>query len=82
MYVVCLAALLKEALDVSKTDENTYKSVSEAIKHTVDIELRVHNNVIDLNKLIGCSCSIDNIGDNVKKLVIYKMIDKKELRVK
>lgn len=58
------------------------KQVSEAIKHTVDIELRVHNNVIDLNKLIGCSCSIDNIGDNVKKLVIYKMIDKKELRVK
>lgn len=63
-------------------DNYLAKQVAEAIKHAVDIELIVHNNVIYLNKLIGCTCSIDNIGPNVKKLVIYKMINKKELRMK
>lgn len=63
-------------------DNHLAKQVAEAIKHAVDIELTVHNNVIDLNKLIGCTWAIDNINVNVKKLVIYKLINKKELRIK
>lgn len=62
-------------------DNHLAKQVVEAIKHAVDIELRVHNNVIDLNKLIGCTCSLNNITANVKKLVIYKLSNKKELRI-
>lgn len=63
-------------------DNHLAKQVAKAIKDAIDIELIVSNGVIGLNRLIGYTCSIDNINNNIKKLVIYKLIIKKKLRVK